>query len=82
MAKYYDTLYGKDQLLVLWGVVVDGSRVSAECGALGEYLPQAIELFMSPNDQTKPIVSITLKAFSGIADDGLGLKTDLNFTIS
>jgi hypothetical protein len=82
MTKYYDTLYGKDQLLVLWGVIVDGEKVSAECGALGEYLPQTVELFTAPNDQINPIATIALKAFSGIADDGLGLKTDLNFTIS
>jgi hypothetical protein len=82
MTKYYDALYGKNQLLILWGVVVDSDKITAECGALGEYLPQTIELFTSPNDQIKPIAAITLQSFSGIADDGLGLKTDLTFTIS
>lgn len=82
MAKYYDALYGKNQLLILWGVVVDESKISAECGALGEYLPQIIELFTSPDNQSNSIVTIALKEFSGIADDGNGLKTNLTFTIS
>jgi hypothetical protein len=82
MAKYYDVLYGKNQLLILWGIVVDESKISADCGALGEYLPQNIELFTTPDDQSNPIVTIALKEFSGIADDGNGLKTNLTFTIS
>jgi hypothetical protein len=81
MAKYYDVLYGKNQLLILWGIVVDSDKITAECGALGGYLPQTIELFTQLENQTNPDLKIALNEFSGIADDGNGLKTNLNFTI-
>ena len=81
MSKYYDTLYGKNSLLVLWGVVVSNKNVEAEYGALGDYLPKTIELFPTANQQIVPITTIELKEFSGIADNGNGGKTNLTFSI-
>jgi len=79
--QYYDALYGKNQRLVLWGVVVSESSVCAECGALGDFLPKEMELFTDGNIQVTPITTISLKALSGLADNGEGLDTDLKFAI-
>ena len=81
MAKYYDILYGKNSLLVLWGVIVSDDTVEVEYGALGDYLPKTIELFSTATQQIVPIATIELKEFSGIADNGNGGKTNLTFSI-
>ena len=78
-AKYYDALYGRNQRLVLWGVVVDGGKVTAELGAMGEFLPKAIALYSHHEDHnTIPIATIGLNELSGIADSGL--MTDVTFS--
>jgi hypothetical protein len=80
-SSYYDTLYGRDQRIVLWGVVVDNDVVTAECGALGDYLPKTMPLFAKHDNQSTPVTTIDLKGFVGVADDGEGLNTDLTFTV-
>jgi hypothetical protein len=79
MDKYYDTLYGRNQRLVLWGVVVNENSVNAEIGAFGDSLPSAIALFSNSNDHTTPVATVALRELSGIADEGL--MTDINLPI-
>jgi len=79
MAKYYDALYGRNQRLVLWGVVVDDISIKAEIGAMGGFLPQVIALYSHHEDHTIPVATVALRELSGIADEGLA--TDINLPI-
>lgn len=70
MSKYYDTLYAKNQRLVLFGVVVDKDKVSAEIGYLGDFLPSEVSLFASHESFIDPVATVDLDKLSGLPSRG------------